>query len=189
MFAAALDLVVRRPGLGHSSGHVPWSEVPVQGSNYAQQWGVHMNVPGEPWHIQCIEYDGWYSWDRAGRKRPDPNFQLPCVEPPPPTLVFDPRNAQWGLWPVKGDKPRLSTREWTLQRQERADNRWQWTGDAVLYLQGVIFHKAGGNITVDGYFGPQTKSRVEDVQGLLGTTADGLVGPSTWKLIDLIAVK
>lgn len=191
-WASAVDLVVRRSGgLGHSSGAVPWHEVPIQGSKYAADWGVHVNVPGESWHMQCIEIDGWGSWDQAGRPRPNPNFQLPCQpEPEPdPVIVFDPRNGKWGLWPINESKPRLSTEKWALERRTRADNRWQWTGDAVLYLQGVIFHKAGGNITIDGWFGPQTEARVKDTQGIMGITADGLVGPTTWGAIDLLAVK
>ena len=199
-WASAVDLVVRRSGgLGHSSGAVPWHEVPLQGSKYAAEWGVHVNVPGESWHMQCTEMDGWYTWSQAGRKRPDPAFVLPCQpatelpppsEPvPPPVPAFDPRNGQWGLWPIHPDKPRLSTEKWALERRVRADNRWQWTGDAVLYLQGVIFHKAGGDITVDGWFGPKTEARLKDVQGIMGLTADGLVGPGTWTAIDLLAVK
>lgn len=190
-WASAVDLVVRRAGAGHSSGAVPWHEVPIQGSKYAAEWGVHVNVPGESWHMQCIEIDGWFTWDRAGRPRPNPHFQLPCqpAQDPDPVIVFDPINGRYGLWPIKADKPYLSTEKYALERRTRADNRWQWTGDAVAYLQGVILHKSGDDITVDGWFGPQTEARVKDVQGVMGLTADGLVGPSTWGAIDLLAVK
>lgn len=190
MWCAAVDLVVRREAfLGHSSGAVPWSEVPAQGSQYAQDWGVHINVPGEPWHIQCIEMDGFWSWTQAGRPRPTPDFQLPCQPelPPDPVLTFDPRNGLWGLWPVNDQKPRLGSRTFVAERAERGDTRWQWTGDGVEYAQGVIFHKAGGNISIDGYFGPETERRVKDVQQVFGKHVDGLIGPDTWGVIDFLA--
>jgi peptidoglycan hydrolase-like protein with peptidoglycan-binding domain len=188
-WASAVDLVVRRAGLGHSSGAVPWSEVPVVGSKYAAEWGVHVNVPGESWHMQAIEIRGHASWVSAGRPRPRAGFPLPCQPEatPDPVLVFDPRNAKWGLWPVNPTKPMLSTERWAKERQSRADNRWRWSGDAVLYLQGIILHKSGGNIAVDGFFGPRTEQRVKDVQTVWGLTADGLVGPKTWEVIDFLS--
>jgi peptidoglycan hydrolase-like protein with peptidoglycan-binding domain len=60
-------------------------------------------------------------------------------------------------------------------------------GDAVRYLQGVIFHKAGGRITIDGYFGPETSRRVRDVQRSFRITVDGVVASDTWPVVDLLA--
>ena len=187
-WCGAVDLVVRRESpLGHSSGHVPWSEVPVQGTQYAADWGVHINVPGESWHIQCVEYDGFGSWVNAGRPRPVPDFPLPCTEPAPPGTEFDPKAGQYGLWPQKNPKPRLAKRTFTEERHQRGDTRWKWTGDGVEYAQGVISNKADGNIDVDGYFGPQTEGRVKDLQRIFGLNADGLIGPNTWNAIDYLA--
>jgi hypothetical protein len=81
---SAVDLVVRDPGKVHRSPK--WSEVPVQGSEWAKKYGVHANVgaPGQPgaesWHMQCVEIDGWASWDRAGH--PDPVSGYPIPEKP-----------------------------------------------------------------------------------------------------------
>jgi peptidoglycan hydrolase-like protein with peptidoglycan-binding domain len=61
-------------------------------------------------------------------------------------------------------------------------------GDVVKYLQGVILCKAGGNISVDGVFGPQTDKRVRDLQKFFKLTVDGIVGPQTWGVIDYLAV-
>lgn len=60
-------------------------------------------------------------------------------------------------------------------------------GDIVRYLQAVIAAKAGGDITVDGYFGPQTERRVKDLQRLFGLTVDGVVGAQTWPVVDWLA--
>lgn len=192
----AVDLVVRRAGtLGHSSGAVPWSDVPVQGSDYAKCWGLHANVPGESWHLQPIEIDGWYTWANSGRPRPVPGYEIPGDVLPPPTptpepiIVWKPHEGKFGLWPINANKPYLSTKKFMEQRQTVADNRWRWTGDGVLYLQSVIAFKAGGDITIDGYFGPQTEKRVKDVQAYLGKgiKVDGLVGNDTWKIIDALS--
>lgn len=84
---------------------------------------------------------------------------------------FAPPPPAFGLWPI-GRKPRLVLGS---------------TGDAVRYLQAVIAAKAGGNITVDGNFGPQTDRRVRDLQRFFGLTVDGIVGRETWRLIDWLA--
>lgn len=86
--------------------------------------------------------------------------------------VFDPDAGQFALWPLGTNKPRLA-------RGSR--------GDAVRYLQGVIHHKAGGDIVIDGIFEAQTDRRVRDVQRMFRITIDGVVGPETWPVIDFLA--
>ena len=93
----------------------------------------------------------------------------PVVKPPP----FDPLHGSYGLWPV-------NPRKATIQVGSK--------GQAVQYLQGVILNKAGGDITVDGVFGPQTDRRVRDLQRMFGLTVDGVVGPQTWRVVDFLAV-
>ena len=57
------------------------------------------------------------------------------------------------------------------------------SGPEVAALQHLL--KAHGeDLTVDGTFGPITKSKVQHFQGLNGLVQDGIVGPLTWaKLI------
>lgn len=59
----------------------------------------------------------------------------------------------------------------------------------MRYLQQVIHDKAGGNIKVDGDFGPATEKRVKDVQRVFHLREDGVVGKNTWGAIDFLALK
>ena len=91
---SAFDLVATNPGNVHRAP--AWSEVPVQGSAWAERVGVHCNIgtPGSPgsesWHMQPVELDGWASWIEAGRPDPDINYPLPGDPPPPIDPPGDP---------------------------------------------------------------------------------------------------
>ncbi len=53
------------------------------------------------------------------------------------------------------------------------------TGSAVSQLQQALVNK-GYSLSVDGAFGPITRSAVISFQSNVGITADGIVGPVTW---------
>ena len=53
------------------------------------------------------------------------------------------------------------------------------TGSAVSQLQQALVNK-GYSLSVDGAFGPLTRSAVISFQSNVGITADGIVGPVTW---------
>ena len=53
------------------------------------------------------------------------------------------------------------------------------SGTAVKQLQQALVNK-GYKISVDGAFGPATRSAVMSFQSSKGITADGIVGPVTW---------
>lgn len=53
------------------------------------------------------------------------------------------------------------------------------TGDDVTQLQTAL-NNAGYNLAVDGIFGSQTQSAVQDYQSKNGLTVDGIVGTNTW---------
>jgi peptidoglycan hydrolase-like protein with peptidoglycan-binding domain len=59
------------------------------------------------------------------------------------------------------------------------------TGDAVRGVQEVIkFHRSAGEgppTQIDGIFGPRTDEFVRGFQSSVGTAADGIVGPITWR--------
>lgn len=104
----------------------------------------------------------------------------------PPQLfpIFDPHNEKWGLWPVSPVKPVL--------RFIQAPHTMN--GDVVKYLQGVIFFKAGGNISIDGFYGRQTERRVKDLQSFLKINdalgaAHGTMTPKTWAMVDFLATR
>ncbi len=189
---SAVDLVGYNPNGKHRG--VTWDEVPRQGSARTQEYGLHCNVPREPWHIQPVEYDGWWNWQADGRHRPHPGWPLPGALPAPPTVpLFRPEQGEFSLWPLNKNKVRLAQEDFVINRLARGFDNWTDRGDAVRYLQGVILHKAGGRITVDGYYGPLTEGRVMDVQRWWNhhseykLEVDGLVGPNTWNIIDWLA--
>jgi peptidoglycan hydrolase-like protein with peptidoglycan-binding domain len=62
------------------------------------------------------------------------------------------------------------------------------TGEAVRGVQEVIkFHDQSGGegppVHVDGIFGPKTDAWIRGFQEAVGTAADGIVGPTTWRAL------
>ena len=128
-----------------------WDEVPKQGTDAARKAGVHCNVDGEPWHMQPIEIDGWGTWSSTGRKHPVAGYPLPDFVP-----TEEPTPILVFAYP--GTPVKLGSQ-----------------GDAVKLIQAVV------GATPDGDFGVVTERRVKDWQSRNGLTADGVVGPVTWK--------
>jgi peptidoglycan hydrolase-like protein with peptidoglycan-binding domain len=61
------------------------------------------------------------------------------------------------------------------------------TGEAVRELQ-IALEETGSNPgAIDGVFGAQTEAAVKAFQQARGITADGIVGPITWRNIDEFA--
>lgn len=92
--AAAVDLVVRNGSNVHRAPR--WDEVPAQGGAEAKTWGLHCNVPGEPWHMQPIEIDGWQSWKDAGSPAPEKNYPIPGESAPQP--IVNPEEDDMSRW-------------------------------------------------------------------------------------------
>jgi len=117
---SAVDLVAVNPGGVHRAPY--WNEVLEQGRPECVTWGVHCNVPNEPWHMQCIEQDGFDSWVKAGRNPPVPFYPIPG-DGPEPAPTPDPgdddmavktllkalnHNAPYGTWYICGS----NTKTW-----------------------------------------------------------------------------
>lgn len=102
--AAAVDLVVVNGSNAHRAPR--WSDVPAQGSTEARTWGVHCNVPGEPWHMQPIEIDGWQSWKDAGSPAPVAGYPLPgeSSQTSPPQPIVNPEEDDMTRWLVARTK-------------------------------------------------------------------------------------
>src|SRR5579872_296421 len=54
------------------------------------------------------------------------------------------------------------------------------TGDVVKWAQYLLVRRTLSYNQIDGDFGPQTKTAVEQFQSYSGLTVDGIVGPMTW---------
>ena len=153
----AFDIVVRNGSNIHRAPR--WAEVPQQGTGHPDitDYGVHANVPGEPWHIQPIEIDGWQTWVNNGRPHPNGNFPIKN-----PVLPDAPRTD-----------PPLGSRTLRIAAPTMK-------GGDILWVQQLLRDRGGLTLSVDGYYGLQTASRVKIFQGWEGLTQDGVVGPMTW---------
>jgi LAS superfamily LD-carboxypeptidase LdcB len=142
-------------------------------------WGFSFELQSEPWHIRYVAGDtlppAVLAYEASLVRPPAPNPPTPAPPIPAPGLpVFDPAKGQWGLWPI--------ARKPVTRRGDR--------GDHVRYLQGVLKLKGNQNITfIDGSFGPQTHAAVVNLQRFFGLSPDGIVGPATWRLVDMLATK
>lgn len=58
------------------------------------------------------------------------------------------------------------------------------TGDAVVRLQKLLAARGYSPGAADGSFGPATLKAVQNFQGAIGTTTDGVVGPKTWGALE-----
>lgn len=60
-------------------------------------------------------------------------------------------------------------------------------GPAVLWIQTILKNHAGNpNLALDSSFGPATQKAVINLQKFFHLTADGIVGPATWGVINFI---
>lgn len=169
-----------------------WSKDPVLGAAVVFDWkgrgnpaDMHTGVVKEVisrtrfrsiegnYHDSCAEVlrDTLYVRGFATFPFEVPDGAAPPVPPPVPAQNQSSAPNPFGDWPHVS-KP-------VLRRRSR--------GNEVVYLQKVIYLKAGGGISIDGDFGPQTEGRVRTVQQNNGIGVDGIVGPQTWGVIDRLA--
>jgi hypothetical protein len=174
VFYCAWDLVVVNPGFPHRAP--TWDEVPVQGSQLAIDYGLHMNVgsPGIPgsesWHEQPVEIDGWDTWVRRGR--PDLKWNYPIK-------IFNPR-PEIPQPPVPPTQP--ESKEIILEVKSRILSEGA-VGTDVKFFQRILNEVAGQGLIMDGYYGPTTANAVRNWQRFFGAaaglTVDGVLGPKT----------
>lgn len=156
LYYVAWDLVVVNPGRAHRSPY--WSEVPVQGSQLAIEYGYHMNVgyPGgddsEPWHGQPLELDGWQTWVNNGRRDIQYDYPIQIIgEVPDPNQPSGDVMAQFV----------------TRAMSEGME------GSDVKFYQTQMNNIAGQGLTLDGKFGAKTTQAVKNWQTFFKTTSDG----------------
>jgi peptidoglycan hydrolase-like protein with peptidoglycan-binding domain len=171
-FYIALDYVVVNPGYVHRSPL--WGEVPIQGTQPAIDFGVHMNVgePGskgsEPWHGQPVEIDGWGTWVVHGRPDIRSNYPIaignPRPQPPQPPVPPNP----------------LPTKEIKVEFNSRVLRQGS-VGPDVKFFQRIMNDIAGQGLLLDGHFGAKTTASVKSWQRLFELTEDGILGAATQK--------
>jgi hypothetical protein len=112
---------------------------------------------------------------------PPPDPTPPPPQPPAPEpnpWLEDPANCVWGMKPFDTGKPNLYK---GCESNSALD-------PFIRYLQGVLHCKVNANVVVDGIYGNQTVENVKYVQATHGLQVGGGVGPSTWPVIDGIAL-
>lgn len=127
----------------------------------------------------------WAVWlhietDRTNWANATPVASRLTTPAPAPTVTFDPARGIWGLYPLNTAKATVRQTDSPVTRE---------VADLVRYLQGVLRLKASQPVTIDGDFGPQTATAVRNVQAFFGLTVDGVVGPKTWPVIDMLAAR
>ena len=176
-YYCAWDMVaVNETGGNHRSPR--WAEVPRQGTDAAFDFGVHMNVGTESWHMQPIELDGWDSWVRAGRPdlghftfRDDQTQPEPQPEPVPTPPEPQPQPAPE---PTPVPTPQEIIVEFTSRLLQQGSS-----GRDVAFFQSVLNRIAGQQLTEDGQYGAKTAQAVKNWQTVFGLTVDGVMGPNT----------
>lgn len=89
------------------------------------------------------------------------------------------RRLGWQAW-----VPHVETHVWTLLLSRGSTPRLRRgsTGEAVARVQRALVAQ-DVPVSVDGRFGADTERAVRTLQTQLGMTADGIVGPGTWRLL------
>lgn len=151
---SAWDLVAVNPGLVHRAP--TWGEVPPQGSAWALAAKVHCNVNGEPWHMQCIEMDGYDSWVRAGRLDPVSTAPPP---PPPPPVSKEPTVILVAAFPVIN--PGAS-------------------GEHVATWQRLVNDVHNAGLDADGQYGPASQAVCRVIRVVNGLPAGDVVDDAVW---------
>lgn len=138
-------------------------------ATHAPMCGIYFEVASEDWHATDYDGDEVNDWVRNWGK-PDQG------EPTPPALPpFNPVSGNWSLYPFDKSKATLRLKDPPM------------CSDLVAYFQGVLRVKLGYAIGNDGWFGEKTQSFAIWFQASNGLTADGIVGPKTWAVIDRLA--
>lgn len=162
LYYCAWDVVVQNHNHKHRSP--TWDEVPKQGTQLAIDFGVHMNVSSEPWHMQPIEIDGYASWVRAGRPDLQNNYKFASSVS---TVVRDPVR--------EGERIVVEFNSRTLRRGVK--------GSDVKFFQRQLNELAGQGLKLDGDFDVQTERAVRNWQAMFGLVVNGIADSKTQQSI------
>jgi hypothetical protein len=166
--------------------------------------GAQYNAPQMYWYVIGTTPDGVYShtyeynriYQRAifplGEAVPDP----PAGAPPPSQVVrfrlmaraYHAANASWWVWQgLPGSNWNAISQHANSLSGYRANTRYAGLsqgaqGDLVIWAQEHL-RSAGEKVSVDGSFGPKTRSAVKAFQSAHHLTSDGVIGSGTWSAL------
>lgn len=93
--------------------------------------------------------------------------------PAPGCAISNPARPEWSCWPANKSKPSIGPGS---------------SGDAVAYLHGVL-RAYGYTAPAGGVWSSSTGRAVGAVQRSNQLPVDNVVGPATWEVIDVLAMK
>lgn len=182
-------------------GFVHWlleqAGVPLYGAGATTQWNTASNwaVKGEiknmPRDLVCCVYKRKEDkMSHAGMSMGDGNGGVIHCSTTVKRSNVDTDNPKWTHWAIP--KGLYSTEQLRKAGFDVADDaniptlRRGNKGDEVADLQALLNAKYGFSLEIDGDFGKDTEAAVKQFQQQHGLTADGIVGPKTWKALGVI---
>lgn len=169
-YAAALALGVHVP----RTTEAEWAGLPrIAASQLRAGDCIEYNVPGEPNPPNHVVI---YWNQHLVLEAPHTGENVQFAPPLPYPIVGYVRLPFADSGPVVPTPPPAPTAQPTIKLGSR--------GPAVVIAQQLLSAKFNHPLTADGQFGPKTQAAVEDVQKFFDVTVDGIVGPTTWSILE-----
>lgn len=150
--------------------------------NHGANWKAKGDIGSMPSNILCCLFvykDG--KWTHTGF-----GLNNETVECSSGVQYFSKRNKKWTHWAIPagldGDIPEPTP----IPTPAKPTLRKGSSGEYVTLLQTELINRgySCGSAGADGKFGSGTEKAVKQFQQDHGLTADGIVGPMTWKALD-----
>jgi len=173
-------------------------------SVFLGRYGAQYNVPQMYWRdIGTTVFDVYshtYSFNLLYQRPIEPLGEVAADPPPNQILLFRQLSRSYGAsgvswWDWQSSTPRSwravgryvsnlqnFTATYTLPTLSVASAGGIWAGDLVVWAQEHLL-EAGEQVQVDGDYGPQTQTAVQQFQAAHGLPVTGIVDPTTWQAL------